>query len=256
MNMPPLKYGSTTRVRAARWTHRCRAFTFVELLVVLSVIAVLTAALLPSVPLARSKAQQASCAMNLKELGVAWGMFYDEHDGWFLPALMPAKLPEMPANFPDDAKAPGVWWARLVDLGYVGEEAEGPNGLFRCPTDPKPVRAPHGGKTYSLSYGYSDCFGYPYSTNPNWPKSGSYGLKRRDRIRKRPGRTPVMVELADCGNKGRLMVISLGGYGTWPLSKWIHFPHDGTGNVLYDDGSVVAELADGPLATVTAQDCF
>ena len=256
MNTPQLKYGGTARVRAARRTHSRGAFTLIELLVVLSVLGLLTASLLPSASLARSKTRQANCAMNLKELGVAWGMFYDDHDGWLLPACMPAKLPKMPAGFPDEAKAPGVWWSRLVDLGYVGNEAEGPQGLFRCPADPKPVRASHAGKTYWLSYGYSDCFGYPYSTNPRWPMSGSYGLKRRDRIKKRPGRTPVMLELADCRNKGRNMVIPVGGYGIRPLSNWIHFPHDGTGNVLYDDGSVVAEPSDGPLASLAAVDCF
>jgi len=228
----------------------------VELLVVLSVFGLLSAALLPSASLARSKTRQANCAMNLKELGVAWGMFYDDHDGWLLPASMSAKLPEMPAGFPDRAKTPGVWWTRLVALGYVGKEAQGPDGLFRCPTDPKPVRASQAGKTYLLSYGYSDCFGFPYATNPNWPRSSAYGLKRRDHIKKRPGRTPVMLELADCRSKGRGMIIPVGGYGIRPLSNWIHFPHGGFGNVLYDDGSVAAEPGDGPLASMVARDWF
>lgn len=251
MRIPQVKYG-----RTARRTRNHRAFTLIELLVVLSALGLLTAVLLPSASIARAKTRQANCAMNLKELGVAWGMFYDDHDGWLLPASMPAKLPEMPAGFPDKAKAPGLWWARLVALGYVGKEAEGPDGLFRCPTDPKPVRASHAGKTYSLSYGYSDCFGYPYSTNPNWPRSRSYGLKHRDQIKKRPGRTPVILEMSDCRNKGRGMVVPVGGYGTWPLSNWIHFPHEGFGNVLYDDGSVAAEPGDGPLASLAAMDCF
>lgn len=47
------------------------AFTLIELLVVISIIAVLIALLLPAVQAAREAARRASCANNLKQLGLA-----------------------------------------------------------------------------------------------------------------------------------------------------------------------------------------
>jgi prepilin-type processing-associated H-X9-DG protein len=51
---------------------RARAFTIVELLVVIGVIAVLAALLMPSVKKFREQANQAVCASNLRQIGMAF----------------------------------------------------------------------------------------------------------------------------------------------------------------------------------------
>jgi len=56
------------------------AFTLVELLVVIAVIAVVTAALLPALSGARRSAQSIACASNLRQLGVATLTFRDDND--------------------------------------------------------------------------------------------------------------------------------------------------------------------------------
>ena len=58
-----------------------RAFTLMELLVVISVIAVLVAMLLPSLGKARQKAEQISCASVMRQAGISWNIYlYDFKD--------------------------------------------------------------------------------------------------------------------------------------------------------------------------------
>lgn len=58
-----------------------RAFTLVELLVVLSVIAILAALILPVLSRSKSSARRIQCVSNLRQLGVAGQMYWDENGG-------------------------------------------------------------------------------------------------------------------------------------------------------------------------------
>ena len=63
-----------------------RAFTLVELLVVLGIIAVLTAILLPALSGAREAAKQTACASNLRQLATASLTYATENQGFWPPA--------------------------------------------------------------------------------------------------------------------------------------------------------------------------
>ena len=58
-------------------------FTLVELLVVLAVIAVLAGMLLPALGRAQAKARQAACLSNLRQVGLGFALYQEDHQGRF-----------------------------------------------------------------------------------------------------------------------------------------------------------------------------
>lgn len=103
------------------------AFTLVELLVVVAVIAILAASLLPVLNQAKEKGKRTACQNNLRQPAAALTLYADEHNQYptcfrWIPAGRGAADPK--------GSMVSLWNAHL--LAYVGHKAE----LFNCPSFP------------------------------------------------------------------------------------------------------------------------
>jgi prepilin-type N-terminal cleavage/methylation domain-containing protein len=112
------------------WGTQPSAFTLVELLVVLAVIAMLEALLLPALTRAKQRAGGMTCANNLRQVGLAFAMYCDSN-GEVFPA---------PGSLGVYGPQPGdwIWWHPGRDVqksAIVSFIARLNAGLFRCPQD-------------------------------------------------------------------------------------------------------------------------
>ena len=107
-----------------------RAFTLVEILVVLGVLCLLVALLFPIFASVRRKAQDSSCLNNLHQLGLSLQLYTDDYDGRYPRALSPHAfiLEHDPLLSDEDFRKIPVYTKILKP--YVKSPL-----MFRCPID-------------------------------------------------------------------------------------------------------------------------
>jgi prepilin-type N-terminal cleavage/methylation domain-containing protein len=163
---------------------RCRtgAFTLVELLVVIGIIAVLISILLPSLNKAREQARSIQCLSNLRQIGNGFNMYLNESKGWFPVQSGWGNLMGKKGATDAYEDAPGQWTGFVGEPGVVRERVlnryvAGPPEIYHCPSDIgdtlSPINSPETCfENYGTSYivhWHTDAFLLGAVTGPGTP---------------------------------------------------------------------------------------
>lgn len=117
-----------------------RGFTLVEILVVVSIVAVLAALLIPAFASVRESGRRASCASNLSQISKAMSLYLSDHND----------------RYPPVRSTPGCTWVDAV-YPYVKSTA-----VFSCPSANFGEYVPGCGPGKTLSLGNFDGFNGSY----------------------------------------------------------------------------------------------
>jgi prepilin-type N-terminal cleavage/methylation domain-containing protein/prepilin-type processing-associated H-X9-DG protein len=108
-----------------------RAFSLIELMVVIGIIAILIGFLMPALSTARRQAKSVQCQSNLRQVGQALVMYAGNWKGWIFPPALDSSMPRE-ERWPTQVFKPPLWNPPIM----------------KCPSDelpsPPPVFNPTG----------------------------------------------------------------------------------------------------------------
>lgn len=217
---------------------RSRAFTLVELLVVIAVVGILVALLLPALRGAKDRAHAAQCMSNIRQLTIAALLYCEYNDEHFPPSSWDIYTTNRHRwhGVRNSGTEPFDFRRSPLALYLKGDR------IKACPTF---VDYLTGFEAGCGGYGYND--GYVGSGRGD-PTDQSSRPARRGMIRD-PANTVLFADCAFLGGQGggqpiEYSFITEPVYAAWdgvPSTPSIHFRHHGLANVSWCDGHISSE---------------
>jgi prepilin-type N-terminal cleavage/methylation domain-containing protein/prepilin-type processing-associated H-X9-DG protein len=204
MNPPTQSNARQIPVAGASWSmNPWRAFTLLELLVVIAIIAILAALLLPVLAKAKEKAKAASCLNNMRQIMLATKLYIDDNRGAMIPLWVEQGAPGWGAWTYDAAtfviqNPEYLWWPDKFRLDKLLPS----QNVFACPALIQPATEAHGqaataNSTLGIGMNYPE-YGHiiPAAGNvdPVYPTAGENQVSN-------PSQSIVFADAAEISNR-------------------------------------------------------
>ncbi len=202
-----------------------RNFTLIELLIVISIIAILASLLLPALNRTKEKAVGIQCLGKLKQVGIAILSYRNDYNDFWISNNCSSSV----------IQSGGVllypWALKLAECGYMANDAKG----FMCPNMLK-----HSGE---ITFTYANSYGAPYLNPTTSDPANTYAFDLKAKQIQTVGQSRVVLVMDSARFAG-----SISGYvegsevnriipgGDVKNYGHVYLAHTGRASLLFSDG--------------------